>query len=107
MSDSVRTVQCKKLGKELPGLSKAPFRTELGEKIYNEISEPAFAEWREYAKKLLNEYRLNLAMPEAQTFLMEQCEAFLFQTPAGEPGKEFTPETADKNAAAARTGELG
>ncbi len=35
--------------------------------------------WKEHAKMLLNEYRLNMGTPEAQTFMTEQMKAFLFE----------------------------
>ena len=32
-----RLVMCKKLGKELPGLAKPPYKNELGQRIFEEI----------------------------------------------------------------------
>jgi Fe-S cluster biosynthesis and repair protein YggX len=87
-----RTVLCVKLSRELPAISRKPFKNELGERIYQSISEEAWAMWKEQAKMLLNEYRLNLALPEAQDFLMKQCEAFFFGAGSAAPA-EFTPPT--------------
>jgi Fe-S cluster biosynthesis and repair protein YggX len=36
-----RTVHCKKLGKELPGMAFKPFPNELGQRIYDSISQEA------------------------------------------------------------------
>ena len=60
-------VFCAKLKQELPGLQEPPFDSELGQKIYNEISQQAWNQWMEYCKMLLNEYRLNPARREDQT----------------------------------------
>ena len=43
MSD--RKVFCAKLKQELPGLSEPPFDTELGKKVYEQISQKAWDQW--------------------------------------------------------------
>lgn len=79
MSDTTpRTVQCAKLGQELPGLAKAPMPGPLGERLYAEISQQAWDEWIAHQTRLINEYRLVLAKPEARSFLREEMEKFLF-----------------------------
>ncbi|HWZ42180.1 MAG TPA: oxidative damage protection protein [Candidatus Saccharimonadales bacterium] len=85
-----RMVQCAKLGKELPGLDEAPFDTPLGQKIFETVSAQAWQMWAEHSKMLLNEYRLQPWRPEAQQFLVEQMEQFLFG-PGAELPKEFVP----------------
>lgn len=73
-----RTVQCVKLGKELPGLEKAPFPGELGEKIYESISQEAWDLWQKDMQiKVINEYRLNMGNAEHYNLLLEQMQAFL------------------------------
>ena len=52
-------VFCVKLQKELPGLDEPPFDTDLGQKIYQNVSQQAWNQWMEFCKMLLNEYRLN------------------------------------------------
>jgi len=52
-------VFCVKLKKQLPGLDEPPFDTELGQKIYDNVSEEAWRQWTEFCKMILNEYRLN------------------------------------------------
>src|SRR5207245_10711204 len=73
-----RIVKCVKLGRELPGLDEPPFDTPLGQRIYESISAEAWRQWSEHSKMLLNEYRLQPWKPEAQQFLVEQMELFLF-----------------------------
>jgi len=72
------TVMCKKLNKELPGFEKPPWPGEMGTRIMNEISREAWQMWLEAAKMIINEYRLNLATPEAQEIIAEQMENYLF-----------------------------
>ena len=48
-------VFCVKLKKELPGLDELPFDTELGQKIYDNVSLEAWKGWTEFCKMLLNE----------------------------------------------------
>lgn len=85
-----RMVKCAKLGRELPGLDEPPFDAPLGQKIYETISAEAWRMWSEHSKMLLNEYRLQPWKPEAQQFLVEQMEQFLFGQGSALP-KEFVP----------------
>ncbi|HEY6271408.1 MAG TPA: oxidative damage protection protein [Terriglobales bacterium] len=83
-------VKCAKLGRELPGLDEPPFDTPLGKRIFDSISAEAWRQWGEHSKMLLNEYRLQPWKPEAQQFLVEQMEAFLFGAGSSLP-KEYVP----------------
>jgi Fe-S cluster biosynthesis and repair protein YggX len=85
-----RMVKCVKLGRELPGLNEPPFDTELGQKIYENVSAEAWKMWAEHSKMLLNEYRLQPWKPEAQQFLVEQMQQYFFGAGAQLP-KEFVP----------------
>ena len=73
-----RMVHCKKLDQELPGLERPPYPGELGQRIYNEISQEAWQTWLRQQTILINEYRLSLIDPKAQSFLKEEMEKFLF-----------------------------
>ncbi len=90
-----RMVKCVKFGKELPGLTWKPYQNALGQRIYDTISEDAWKMWTEQAKMILNEYRLNLASPQAQKMLFEQAEAFFFG-PGAQLPPEFVPMAAKK-----------
>jgi Fe-S cluster biosynthesis and repair protein YggX len=85
-------VFCVKLKKDLPGLSEPPFDTELGKKIYEQISQQAWNQWTEFCKMLLNEYRLNPARRQDQEVIVKQMEQFLFGEGAAPP-KEYVPPT--------------
>lgn len=86
-----RTVKCVKLGRELPGLDKPPFPGEIGERIYNNISQEAWDMWKEHQVLLINHNGLVLADPAARKFLAEQMEDFLFGSSAAMPAG-WTPE---------------
>ena len=81
-----RMVQCAKLKKELPGLTRQPYPGELGKKIFNSVSNEAWQSWISQQTILINEYRLSLIDAKAQSFLKEEMEKFLF-----EGGESFTP----------------
>ena len=87
-----KTVMCRKLKKELEGLEKAPWPGEIGERILAEISKEAWDLWLESAKMIINEYRLNLATPEAQKIITEQMQAFLFDESAETLPTDFVPK---------------
>ena len=44
-----RLVKCIKLGQELPGMSYKPFNNELGQKIYDQVSQQAWMMWIEFS----------------------------------------------------------
>ena len=73
-------VQCAKLQRELLALDRPPFPGELGQRIFENISQEAWAQWKDHSVLLINHYGLNLADPEAQQFLTQQMEDFLFGT---------------------------
>ncbi len=78
MSGQERMVQCLKFGKELPGLEKPPFKGEIGEKIFNQISKEAWSQWKNDMQiKVLNEYRLNMGDPKDYQVLVDQMLLFL------------------------------
>lgn len=86
-----RTVNCAKLGRELPGLERPPMPGELGQRIYENISQMAWQMWMEQATILINHYGLNMVDPRAQEFLNEQMEEFFFGEGAQMPD-DWVPE---------------
>lgn len=73
-----RMVQCVKLGRELPGLSRPPYPGELGRRIYDHVSQQAWNMWMDQALLLINHYGLSMLDPQATRLLMEQAEIFFF-----------------------------
>jgi len=86
-------VLCAKYKQEMEGLDELPFDNDLGKKIYENVSKKAWGEWVDHQKMLLNEYRLQPWTKEAQTFLVEQMNEFLFGA-GGQKPKEYVPPTA-------------
>lgn len=83
-----RMVMCAKLKRELPGLEKPPFPGELGQRIYDRISQQAWEMWQEQSRLVINHYGLNLADPDARQVMRQQMEEFLF----GDEGDDDKPE---------------
>ncbi len=73
-----RMVKCVKFGKEMPGLDRVPWKGELGQRIYDNVSKEAWKLWLEHSKMIVNEYRLNPLDPQAHKILEEQMEQFFF-----------------------------
>lgn len=88
---ATRMVQCVKLGRELPGLRRPPFPGALGQRVFENISQQAWDMWQQQSTLLINHYGLNLRDPNAQKFLMQQLEEFLFN-PETQVSQDFTPE---------------
>ena len=87
-----RMVKCAKLGRELPGVSYVPFKTELGKKIYESISQEAWKMWVEHSKMIVNEYRLDLMSKKAHEELKKMCEQFFFGEGAALPPDYVPPQ---------------
>ncbi len=85
-------VFCAKHKAQMEGLDEPPFDGEFGQKIYENVSKKAWAEWGEHQKMLLNEYRLQPWTREAQEFLIDQMDRFFFGEGSAAP-KEFVPPT--------------
>lgn len=91
---SERIVHCIKLQKDLPGLDEPPFDTELGRKIYENVSQQAWNQWAEFCKMLMNEYRLNPGRREDQEVIVRQMEQYFFGEGAAPPPDYVAPEKA-------------
>jgi len=85
-----RTVQCVKLGRELPGLAKPPWPGELGQRIFENVSQDAWRQWLGHQTMLINEYKLTPIEPKAREFLVKEMEKFFFGEGSEKP-KEFVP----------------
>ncbi len=88
-----RMVKCVKFGREMPGLDEPPWAGELGQRIYNGVSQEAWTMWLEHLKMIINEYRLYPADPEAQKIIEGQMEEFFFGEGAALPPGYVPPRT--------------
>lgn len=69
---------CSKLKRELPGLEKPPFKGEMGQKIFDNVSKQAWDMWsKDMQIKVLNEYRLNMGDKKDYEVLVDQMLSFL------------------------------
>lgn len=73
-----RTVFCAKLQQEAAGLDYQTYPGELGERIFNEVSQTAWQQWLSHQTMLINEYRLIPVEPKAREFLETEMEKFFF-----------------------------
>lgn len=71
-----RMVQCRKLGKLLPGLPKPPYKNELGRRLYEEVSKEAWEMWIKESVRFINTYRVDLASSEGVQFMMKQTAIY-------------------------------
>jgi Fe-S cluster biosynthesis and repair protein YggX len=85
-----RTVHCVKLDKDLEGLEKPPFRGDLGQRVFDNVSAQAWKAWLEHSKMLINEYRLDLTSESGQRLWMTECEKYFFGEGSAAP-TEYKP----------------
>lgn len=86
-----RNVFCVKLKQDLPGLDEPPFDTELGKRVYEQVSQKAWGMWVEHCKMLLNEYRLNPSRREDQEVIVKQLEQYFFGEGSAAPAQYVPP----------------
>jgi Fe-S cluster biosynthesis and repair protein YggX len=88
-----RIVHCVKLDQDLPGLDTPPFPGELGQRIYDNVSQQAWQMWNDQAKLIINHYGLNMGDPEARATLRREMEEFFFGENAAMPEGWTPPST--------------
>ena len=81
----MRTVMCVKFGKQMEGLDRVPWKGELGQRVYDNVSLQAWKLWEDRMKMILNEYRLMPWQKEAQELIAKQMEDFFFGEGAALP----------------------
>ena len=89
---SGRVVKCVKFGKEMPGLDRVPWKGELGQRVFENVSLEAWKMWIEYSKMIMNEYRLNPLDPRSHQIMEEQMEKFFFGEGAQLPPDYVPPK---------------
>lgn len=87
-----RMVHCQLLGKELEGLLFQTWPGELGKRIYENISQQAWALWMKHQTLLINEHRLSPLNPEHRKFIEAEMEKFLFSGGSEKPQGYVPPE---------------
>ena len=71
-----RIVHCRLLKKDLPGLDRPPYKNELGQRLFAEVSKEAWQQWLKDSVKFINTYRVDLASSEGQKFMAKQCAIY-------------------------------
>ena len=72
-----RTVFCRRLQQDLPGLEAPPFPGPKGQEVYETVSAQAWNEWQDLQTMLINEKHLNMMDKEARRYLNDQRDKFL------------------------------
>jgi len=91
-----RTVNCIKLKKEAEGLDRPTYPGELGQKIFDNVSKEAWAQWVGHQTMLINEYKLTPVDPKARKFLEDEMEKYFFGEGSEKPA-EFQPMDEKEN----------
>ena len=73
-----RTIHCVRLGHEAEGLDFPPYPGALGQRLFEQVSKPAWSAWLRHQTMLVNENRLNLADPASRKYLAQQMEQYFF-----------------------------
>lgn len=73
-----RMVNCVKLGREAEGLNSPTYPGELGQRIFEHVSQQAWQMWLRHQTMLINEYRLSPIDPKARKMLEQEMERFFF-----------------------------
>lgn len=85
-----RMVHCVKLGREAEGLEKPPFKGEMGQRVFDNVSAQAWRQWLEHSKMLINEFRLDLTSEQGQRIWMGELEKY-FWGEGSEAPPDFVP----------------
>lgn len=80
------TIRCRRCQKDAAPLARAPFKSELGERILAQICGACWQDWLKQQTQLINHYGLDPRDKRAREFLYEQIEQVLF---AGGPGEDI------------------
>jgi Fe-S cluster biosynthesis and repair protein YggX len=80
-----RMVRCVLLKSEAPGLDRPPYPGPLGQRIFENVSKQAWAQWVTHQTMLINEYRLTPIDPKARKFLETEMEKFFFGAGSQKP----------------------
>ena len=68
---------CKRCFKVNPQLDEAPFSGDLGQHVHESICGSCWREWIAMSIKVINEYRLNMALPESNEIYDNHLREFL------------------------------
>jgi Fe-S cluster biosynthesis and repair protein YggX len=93
-----RIVHCRLLKKDLPGLDRPPYKNDLGQRIFEEVSKDGWQQWLKDSVKFINTYRVDLASSEGQKFMLQQCAVYFGYEKGSLADTAWTPTSEDKKA---------
>jgi Fe-S cluster biosynthesis and repair protein YggX len=75
------TLSCSQCARaDAPQMTRAPFKTPLGEKIFARVCADCWQDWLKKQTQIINHYGLDPRDPDARAFLYRQTEEALFGT---------------------------
>jgi Fe-S cluster biosynthesis and repair protein YggX len=92
-----RTIYCVKSKQSAFGLDAPPYPGELGQRIYDSISQTVWQQWIQRQTMLINEYRLSTLDAQARDFLKTEMEQFLFGHTDSTGAADSTPPSNSNN----------
>ncbi|MEM9189303.1 MAG: oxidative damage protection protein [Myxococcota bacterium] len=92
-ADPDRLVHCVKLDKELPGLKRQPFPSDLGKYIFDHVSKEGWDLWLQESVRYINTYRVDLSSREGTDFMMKQLRLWLGMEEGEMAATAWTPES--------------
>jgi Fe-S cluster biosynthesis and repair protein YggX len=93
MSDKVFCVKTQREGERL---HRVPYPNELGQRIYEHVSQEGWQEWLAHSTMLVNEFRIDVSSRQGTEFLLKQAEEFFFGD-GGERPPDFVDPSAQKD----------
>ena len=74
-----RMVNCVVLNREAPGLTRVPYPGDLGQRIFNSVSEEGWKKWVEHQTMIINENGLSTMDPASLKLLENHMISFFFK----------------------------
>lgn len=72
-------VNCVVLNREAPGLTQVPYPGELGQRIFNSVSEDAWQQWIQTQTMIINENGLSTMDPNNLKMIEQYMLGYLFK----------------------------
>lgn len=86
-------VFCQVLKREAQGLDRPPYPGELGERIFEEVSQEGWTQWLQRLAIIINENRLSTADPGSLELIEMHMRGFLFgEGDLGQLPSGFSPQ---------------
>ena len=75
----MRRIHCVVLDAEADALEELPYPGDLGQRIFDTVSQEGWQQWMKHQTILINENQLALFKPEAREFLEKEMKKFFFE----------------------------